>query len=1109
MDRKWMWGSPMFGNMFGNLLGGAVSPDQLPEKTGDAADKYRSAMRTIVLDARRKAFDSGTTGKLIADELEGFLDARGTLEPSTGANANALISAISAFRNNTVNEALVERVLTCLEDPGCVKSAKDVVSGKAAKEAEAARVLEQQKQAAAIQAVEEEQERKDAERRAQEARKREEEEAARRKEKEDKEAKRRMEIEGAKKRIEHEGSLVGAVRQCIRGGHGPPLGTSPPPPYDESVASFCDAAIRAHCHDPDKYGTYDRAIKAVLAYADNVITSTSAGRGANPAFADAQNSLEDLRTETGNSCLVKYNEVDNANGRLGCLYAILSRLLQTLDKVSPVRYVLSIRDSVDPNEGRDRGTVITDALGGMCSVGDMKACHGHLFYKVVDASAKGEVQDDIIYNMATSDITSLINKSGPNCLVYTGYGYSGSGKTYTLLSKDNKNSVLRAIMTTAQIQGCVVDLAVTDYYREENPDDTDDVCHANTIGSFHQVARYTPSLGRIESQGAKHEDVSPDSVVHTGAWFDGTNMDQCIRSISELQQFKGGKNFGSPTHHMFHIRKTPFNPESSRAHTIFAMDIKRRDGNTVLGRVAIVDMAGTEDVRILQDHYFSTVQIKYKHVQVKQGEYQMDPAPLGETLDKLVRGRTTARDIKQAIELMFAQFCSSNKCKTFLRKRGLELNGGFSVGEFVQELDFMDLKEMKFDVMSRSHDQNRAWQELGQAATSDIATSVTNVTGDPPCVFEALMAYEAYIGLLGTLFLIHAFQYATLYLRGFQPFNGGPFIYGTSGQQVTISKSIFTNNLHLHSPVHQPEAKDSEYVTLSGKTWSGFAGLNWEDKHEGAGYKWPKTFEYPSSGPLPAKWPYAWAYHQKLDMNGGIAKAFCNLTKYLPLVDVIVADRFDRYVKALSTHIEETRGLVESALDEAIAVKSDHTEYLHTLRHGGIFKQALSPTFRDNAMIGQAGAETKLSALSRFLRGNGNVEVSGAVGTWTPKGAPKGNADSRIGAFNLTVNMSQSFKDRFDQVEKAHAIAQESIVACHCPLKRQGIAIQKTIGETRRYMQQVAAFDQSSPPAWMKATIGNVDAHDQQLKIINILNSRPDAEAVKAVVESLNESRAP
>jgi len=192
--------------------------------------------------------------------------------------------------------------------------------------------------------------------------------------------------------------------------------------------------------------------------------------------------------------------------------------------------------------------------------------------------------------------------AGYNIMLF-GYGYSGSGKTYTLFGKPPVEGVSTTLLQNVLKQGVQVEnINVYELYGT-----------ARYNGPKKYSYTVVPDLMRAKLDA--REDVKIESIISSLNAGDMQPLHAMLQVITQIRQS------------MDHIKMTPNNPESSRGHLILEFVLDR---NGVKSKYAVVDMAGVENVERIKDTfsqstYYSKVEKGHKYLSaVQQDGYDLD-----------------------------------------------------------------------------------------------------------------------------------------------------------------------------------------------------------------------------------------------------------------------------------------------------------------------------------------------------------------------------------------------------------------------------------------------------------------------------------------------------
>ena len=214
--------------------------------------------------------------------------------------------------------------------------------------------------------------------------------------------------------------------------------------------------------------------------------------------------------------------------------------------------------------------------------------------------------------------------------VYTAYGLSGSGKTHALVSSAHgflKCVVGQLASLMQQNPSVKITFGVKDIYGEHVVGQTPSGQLASDFDSECLAAWKiaNPNAAPIDLERAtlwsfSNGETWQDTDFQQGEELDVSYMqmvtdvnalelipDRCVNLATHKKRTNLRKTEGGM--HRYHVRTTPNNDESSRAHTVLRFVVADAVGRT-LGRVSLIDMAGAEDVDAIQSAYYHKVQSK-------------------------------------------------------------------------------------------------------------------------------------------------------------------------------------------------------------------------------------------------------------------------------------------------------------------------------------------------------------------------------------------------------------------------------------------------------------------------------------------------------------------
>ena len=160
-------------------------------------------------------------------------------------------------------------------------------------------------------------------------------------------------------------------------------------------------------------------------------------------------------------------------------------------------------------------------------------------------------------------------------MIYVGYGYSGSGKTHTLLN--TTDGILKRLLEEAKYEVKDLTFEFVEIYGE-----------AGSEGEIREEITYYSSA----AQGNVQQ--NENSTLEQFSNLQGLNT--FIKELSDYRADWTNYEKGKPR-----IRHTPNNPKSSRAHLI--INARRHQRDKIL--FSILDMGGSEDVDAIEKLYYT------------------------------------------------------------------------------------------------------------------------------------------------------------------------------------------------------------------------------------------------------------------------------------------------------------------------------------------------------------------------------------------------------------------------------------------------------------------------------------------------------------------------
>ena len=192
---------------------------------------------------------------------------------------------------------------------------------------------------------------------------------------------------------------------------------------------------------------------------------------------------------------------------------------------------------------------------------------------------------------------------------------------------------------------------------------------------------------------------------------------------TELTTLKLRHNFSQVAgHHRFHIRATPNNPESSRSHMMITTQIEDKRSGAVLGKISLLDMAGSENPDAIKDSYFSTRTVPVKDIFVNDQS--------GTTKEKLELSENITSVIKNAIK-------SRNTVNVSVNFNDLQTDIGKVCDTLLHVFTMTDgRKEADVIVMD-------SWAQLLASQSDFTRDEVTRVLMCPPSVPNIIAIVDA------------------------------------------------------------------------------------------------------------------------------------------------------------------------------------------------------------------------------------------------------------------------------------------------------------------------------------------------------------------------------
>lgn len=383
--------------------------------------------------------------------------------------------------------------------------------------------------------------------------------------------------------------------------------------------------------------------------------------------------------------------------------------------------------------------------------------------------------------------------------VYSAYGLSGAGKTRTLLSDPEKGSVLETVIAAIESSPSVqsVSVAMTDVYSEEFDQQAPAAPAARQPRNVTQRAATSHSPVRQRRGGAAGElpGNAPGNLCSgevTGKYavprnrahliqykqqafnLDAPGLDtSCYNKmatysarsplfvkfsredvkliptkVDRITQSKKEYNFAEEGQApIVHIRPTPNNDESSRAHTALTLKLHGAEDKEI-ARVTLLDMAGAEDVDSIQNSYFRKDKVPMVKMQTHIKSDQTNQSkvyayiteantidPMGALKEGLKVSGDTRLDVEDVGKFFFGPFGLGNAI----------IKDGNENSQNKQFLGQISKFEIKTDEKEIDTFRVKPWANLANLcqATRPIALEVLTCPPSAQALAESVLARDA------------------------------------------------------------------------------------------------------------------------------------------------------------------------------------------------------------------------------------------------------------------------------------------------------------------------------------------------------------------------------
>ena len=191
-------------------------------------------------------------------------------------------------------------------------------------------------------------------------------------------------------------------------------------------------------------------------------------------------------------------------------------------------------------------------------------------YTHIFENSKTSVMYDTAFK--TNGLIDKLNKN--NNVIIFGFGFSGSGKTYQLISPGNKENLVSLILKDENLKIEKLDLEIIEMYPYlfDKEKEDNELYLKSENGEF---------------EGLKIPKIDNDNGDKTNFW----------KKFYEFNKDLEVKRMNKPR-----ILPTTNNPESSRSHLFYKFNLTGKE-NKNLGSLIIVDMAGTENTIEIKKDY--------------------------------------------------------------------------------------------------------------------------------------------------------------------------------------------------------------------------------------------------------------------------------------------------------------------------------------------------------------------------------------------------------------------------------------------------------------------------------------------------------------------------
>ena len=382
---------------------------------------------------------------------------------------------------------------------------------------------------------------------------------------------------------------------------------------------------------------------------DLIKTEITTGSGNNDSLNDFADQIGISATNAISEYQNYLNQKPTSDDVITNVFEMLSKFYTLKDSVFPVRIVINFGINYNKNISPVISNSIVTGNYDNSINGQTKNNFQNLINKDIEGpyytvtNTSSLPTDPRTYNV-NADIEQIFTNPDKNQtphIIYSAYGFSGSGKSYTLIDSANKNNVLQRIVNTLKEQQKKNDkqiislkYCIYDYYGEIKDDGCNVLTDTNKFGVGTTVNARTagnkkpiqqpiakpvqqPIAKSVQQPIAKPVQQPSKKEVFIYSKGNGSIFEIGLNDVNQilidLELFNTDRmknnttNSSDPT--LFRVRYTPNNDKSSRSHLFLDIDIML--GRDIIGRITLIDMAGSENVKTIQESYFENLPSKY------------------------------------------------------------------------------------------------------------------------------------------------------------------------------------------------------------------------------------------------------------------------------------------------------------------------------------------------------------------------------------------------------------------------------------------------------------------------------------------------------------------